>query len=185
MILSQYRSSVSSYWPKVGQCARCMRQAGMICCGAWLATGIVAWFAPVAITTTVGVFALAATVLSILHIVTFTVRKVSATQRRHDAGIRLSRRLAFRTLLQAAGSAVLIMATSGCMRAEAPVAQGPVSRDHPLQSGGAVPLASRCGGWDGECSDCERNFRLDEHTSGCRECENCTRPGRRCTNRGC
>jgi|tagenome__1003787_1003787.scaffolds.fasta_scaffold20832550_1 hypothetical protein len=148
-------SLISSYWAKVGQCTKCMRQSAVVCFGAWLATSFVSCFGPVEVAYSIGAFAMAATALSVVHIGTYAQREFATAERTMEA--KLNRRLAFRTLLVGAGAALAVMVTNRPALA-----------------------ASRCGGWNGECSNCEKNFRLDEAPSGCHRCSSCTRTGRDC-----
>ena len=150
---------ISSYWLKVGQCTKCMRQAAIVCIFAWLATIFAAWLGSAEITYAIGVFAMITTALSIVHITTYALRKVATAER---MGARLNRRQAFQALLGSAGTAFFIMAAN-----------------RPAQA------SSGCGGWEGECDVCERNFRLDGNPSGCTRCPSCNRKGRDCGSKRC
>ena len=73
----RFRSLVSPSWAKVGQCTKCMRQSAIVCIGGWLVTIFVARFGPAEAAYTLGVFAMLATVLSVVHIATYAQRKVA------------------------------------------------------------------------------------------------------------
>lgn len=134
---------------KLGRCTRCMRQSSLICMVSLIALVLALWIGvPAAITFSVSVFAALATALFVSHVSSFARNKVVAAER--DLGGRLGRRRALKVGFGAAVSALSIIATN-----------------RPAQA------SSKCGGWNGECDKCERNFRLDQKKDGCHRCASC------------
>jgi len=137
------------HWVKLGRCTKCMRQSSLVCIVSLIALVLALWIgAPAAITFSAGGFAALATALFISHVSSFARNKVVAEER--DLGAKLGRRRALKLGFGAAASALSMIATNRPARA-----------------------ASGCGGWNGECNRCQRNFRLDGRRDGCHKCASC------------
>lgn len=138
-----------SHWVRLGRCTQCMRQSSFVCIVSLIALVFALSIdVPRAIVISVGVFAALATALFVGHVSVFARNRVSSEER--ILGGKLDRRRVLQVGFGAAASALLIIASN-----------------RPAQA------SSGCGGWNGECDKCERNFRIDGDRDGCHRCHNC------------